>query len=58
MEKKWYLSKTIWLNLFGFVAIMVPASSAWIGAHLSESGGVFAFVNFMLRIFSTDKAIE
>lgn len=58
VTKPWYLSKTIWLNLFGFVAMVVPASSAWIAAHLSESGGVFAAANFLLRFFFTDKAIE
>ena len=56
--KPWYLSKVIWLNLFALVAVVVPSSSAWIGAHLSEAGGVFAAANFFLRVFFTDKAIE
>lgn len=56
--KKWYLSKIIWLNLLGVIAVIVPSSSAWISAHLSEAGGFFAAANFFLRLFWTGKEIE
>ncbi len=56
--KPFYLSKTLWVQAFALVAVLVPASSAWISAHLSESGGIFVAINFFLRIFGTTKAIE
>lgn len=59
-SKPWYLSKVIWLNLLTMIAVIVPASNAWVSSHLIPDGGVglFAAVNFFLRVFSTNKAIE
>lgn len=48
----------LWMQLLGLIAVLVPASKDWIAAHLSEAGGVFVAVNFFLRLFGTDKAIE
>lgn len=54
-SKPWYLSKILWMQIFGLIAVLVPASSAWISSHLSEAGGVFAAANFFLRLFSNSK---
>lgn len=59
MEKKpWYLSKMVWLSLFGLVAVVIPQSAEFIKENLSEAGGVFMAANFFLRVFHTGKAIE
>ncbi len=54
-SKKWYLSKTLWLQIFAIVALVVPQSSSFISEHLSEAGGVFVAANFLLRLITKDK---
>ena len=60
--KKWFLSKTIWLNVVTFVASGLGAisGSEWIKDNPEAAaivGGLIATCNIVLR-FVTDKAIK
>lgn len=59
-KKQWWESKVVWLNLIAMIVMFVPASNAWISSHLLPDGGLglFAAINFFLRVFGTSKAIE
>ena len=50
-----YLSKTFLVQVFAIVALLVPASSAFIAEHLGATGGAYAFINIVLRLVSKDK---
>jgi hypothetical protein len=34
-SKPWYLSKTLWLQILGIVAVIVPASAGFIAQYFS-----------------------
>lgn len=53
--KPFYLSKTLWLQIFGIVAIVVPASAAFIQANLGAAGSIWIVANALLRLISKDK---
>lgn len=52
--KKWYLSKTILVNIMMGLAMIVaqfyPAGSAFIQNYFAEAGSAWALVNILLRI--------
>ena len=57
MDKKWYLSKTLWFNLVALV-IAVLANYGYVG-ELPEDWQVFvapiiALVNFVLRLLTKE----
>lgn len=54
-SKKWYLSKTLWMQVLAIVAIIVPASSKIIQEYFTEAGIGWALINMLLRIISKDK---
>jgi hypothetical protein len=54
-SKKWFLSKTLWLQLLGVVAIIVPQSSAFIAEHFSVAAPAWMFINVVLRLITKDK---
>ena len=54
-SKQWYLSKTLWLQVLGIIAIIVPASKEFIAQNLGESAAAWAFINVVLRLISKDK---
>lgn len=47
--KKWYLSKTVWMQVLALVAVVVPASSKVISEHFAAAGMGWAIVNLVLR---------
>lgn len=53
--KPWYTSKTLWLQVFSFVAVLVPATRDFIASNLTEAGGIFAVANFILRLITKKK---
>jgi len=55
VSKPIYLSRTLWVQLFAIIALVVPASSAFIAEHLGAAGGAYAFINVVLRLVSKDK---
>lgn len=48
--KKWYHSKTLWINTLAAIALLVQAitGTAWLDAELQ--GAIIVVVNFILRI--------
>lgn len=54
-KKPWYLSKTLWIQVLGIVALIVPASAEFIKEYFSEVGMGWALVNMVLRLISKDK---
>jgi len=53
--KPWYLSKTLWIQALGIVALIVPASAAFIQEYFAEAGMGWALINMVLRLISKDK---
>lgn len=53
--KPWYLSKTIWVNVLGLVALIVPQSAAFIGEHFAAAGMGWTLINVVLRLISSGK---
>ena len=47
--KKWYASKTLWINAIGLIAMVVQGitGKAWIDAEAQV--GILALVNMVLR---------
>jgi len=58
-SKPFYLSKTLWVNLFAIVAVVfaqsAPAMSDFIKANFAEVGGAWAVINTVLRLISKDQ---
>lgn len=55
-SKKPWLSKTLILNLVVAVSAMaVPPVAAWIQGHGDAVVSIFAAINFLLRLVSSDK---
>lgn len=50
--KKWYASKTVWVNLVAGIAILVQAftGEAWLDAE--AQGGLIVVINLILRIIT------
>lgn len=53
--KPWYLSKTLWVQVLGIIALIVPASAAFIQEYFAEAGMGWALINMVLRLISKDK---
>ena len=53
MTKKWYHSKTIWVNALIGIAMVIQAVTGqeWLDAELQV--GILAFVNVALRVLTT-----
>jgi hypothetical protein len=55
-NKPWYLSKTIWVQVLGVVALAlassVPSAAAFISNHFSAVGGGWAIINIILRVIT------
>lgn len=54
-SKPFYLSKTLWIQVLGVVALLVPASSAFIQQYFTEAGIGWALINAILRLISKDQ---
>jgi len=54
-SKPWYLSKTLWLQVFAIIAIIVPKSAEFIQEYFAEAGIGWALLNMLLRLISKDK---
>jgi hypothetical protein len=54
-SKPWYLSKTLWLQVLGVIAVIVPASQHFIAENLGATGVGWAMINMVLRLISKDK---
>ncbi|MCH7658066.1 MAG: hypothetical protein IIB05_07080 [Bacteroidetes bacterium] len=52
MKKKWYHSKTVWVNGLVAIAILVQAiiGQAWLNAELQ--GAIIVVANVVLRLFT------
>jgi len=53
--KKWYLSKTVWVNVVMLVAAVVPASQAFLAQHFSEAGIGWSLINLVLRAITKEE---
>jgi hypothetical protein len=58
-SKPFYLSKTLWVNLMGVIAIVVaqfsPEASSFISEYFAELGSAWSAINVVLRLVSKDK---
>jgi len=55
--KKWYHSKTIWVNAIAFIAIFAQAYAGFIISP-EEQMGVLAVINLVLRIITHEGLYE
>jgi len=57
--KPWYLSKTILVNIFMGLAMIIgsfkPSVADFIKVYFAEAGTAWAFINIILRAISKDK---
>lgn len=51
MEKRWYESKTLWLNTLGFVFFMVQFFTGWVVSPEIQAMALTA-INFGLRLIT------
>jgi hypothetical protein len=49
------LSKTFWMQVLAIVALLIPASAAFIKEYFAEMGMGWALVNVILRLVTKDK---
>lgn len=49
--KKWYLSRTIWVNLIAFAALLLK-SEAGIELTSEETAGILVVLNLILRMIT------
>lgn len=54
-SKKWYLSKTVWMQVVALVAVVVPQSQEFLKEYFAEAGAAWAAINFILRLVTKDK---
>jgi len=48
-KKKFWLSKTVWMQVLALIVVIVPASQHVIAPYFSELGAGWAIVNLILR---------
>jgi hypothetical protein len=61
VEKKWWLSKTLWLNAaIALVNIMEPTREFFVsmGWGTEQIVGATVFLNALVRVFGTESKIE
>jgi hypothetical protein len=55
-EKKWFLSKSIWVNILMGVAMIAasfsPSASEFIREYFAETGAAWGLVNVLLRVIT------
>ncbi|MBS4007270.1 MAG: hypothetical protein KGZ45_02420 [Clostridium sp.] len=49
--KKWYLSRTIWVNIIAFAALLLK-SEAGIALTSEETAGILVVLNLILRMIT------
>lgn len=49
--KKWYLSKTLWVNIIAFAAMVIQSQYGFIISP-EEQGAIIIFANLILRLIS------
>jgi len=54
MIKKWYISKTVWLNILATIAIIAQAQYGFVLAP-EVQGYVLTGLNFLLRLITKEK---
>lgn len=54
MAKKWYASKTIWVNLLSIVALIAQAETGFVMSPEAEAG-IIAVVNLILRAVTKEE---
>jgi hypothetical protein len=50
-----FLSKMLWVQVIGIVAILIPASRTFIADNLGMTGAAWGFINIALRLITKDK---
>jgi len=52
MSKRWFMSKTLWVNVLAGLAIIIQAvtGESWLNAEVQV--GILAVINLVLRIFT------
>lgn len=53
--KPFWQSKTLWLQVVGIIAVIVPSTRAIIQEYFAEAGAGWMLINMVLRIVSKDK---
>lgn len=58
-SKAWYLSKTLWVQVLGVVAMLLaarfPSGAEFIKSNFTELGAGWAIVNMVLRTITKDQ---
>ena len=53
--KKWYLSKTLWTNFIGFVAIVIQVATNKELLPMELQAQILIFINFILRLITKEE---
>jgi len=56
MEKKWYKSKTIWVNVLSIAALYAQITSGFIFSIESQTA-MLALINLMLRVVTKEEIV-
>lgn len=56
MQKKWYLSKTIWANLIGLCALAIQSQTGFIITPELQSG-LLVVINLGLRVVTKEELV-
>lgn len=54
MAKKWYVSKTFWVNLLSIVALIAQAEIGFVMSPEAEAG-ILAVINLILRAVTKEE---
>ena len=52
--KKWYKSKTLWVNIIGIAAIILQAEYGFI-VSVELEAGILGLINLILRLVSNEQ---
>lgn len=53
--KKWYESKTFWVQVLMLVVMIVPQAQGFVSEYFSEIGMGWALINIVLRLITKGK---
>ena len=56
MQKKWYLSKTIWVNALGLLGLYAQMSSGFIFSVETQTA-TLALINLILRVVTKEEIV-
>jgi uncharacterized membrane protein len=54
MTKNWYMSKTLWINFIGFIAILIQVVTGTDSFNLEYQAMALTIINAILRLITKE----